>query len=57
MNKIKLGDLVYRSLKRRENELENEIKKLRRLERELEQLKKLIYATQNHKEELNEQRF
>ena len=57
MNRIRLGDLLYRSLKRRENELENEIKKLKRLERELEQLKILIYATQNHKEELNEQRF
>ena len=57
MNKIRLGEYVYISLKRREIDLENEIHKLKRLEAELEQLKNLIYSTQNYEEEVNEQRF
>ena len=57
MNSIRLGDFLYKNLKRREIELEREVKKLKRLETELEELKNLIYYTQNYKEELDEQRF
>lgn len=51
MNKIRMGDIVYHSLKRRMNEIEIEIKKLKRLEDELKELESLVYSSKNYDEE------
>lgn len=57
MNRIELGCVLYRQLRRRENELENEIKKLERLKRELEELQSLIHFTKNYHDEIHGQNF